>query len=371
VLVDPREQRRPRGSAKGRREAEKNDTPKPRSTKRSASTAPRSVTPRSVTPQAPAPRPQRAGAKRGKPALAQEQAAHAELSPLARSLASMEHAAPTDHDPHAAARVMELHWGDEPARALAEDMETRWQKRGDTLLRHLAEHGAARHEVRADLKGGRFLWIDPEGRASVEAEARVICRFTPATSAVVMGWADPLFRGTSVPRVEGLPAELDGVDEHGAWTVAMETAEAVRAEYLYRVTTPDAWTFLALSHLCFTPEPTSYRPATPVGLVLRGLGEVRRAVESRAEPADVLRERLAGLGRSLVHEAEYAYRDTDWVARLARTGRRLTSLADRLPRASYKSIAAGRPADEWLGRDVILDLCESLSLLEDEWSLFA
>ena len=41
------------------------------------------------------------------------------------------------------------------------------------------------------------------------------------------------------------------------------------------------------------------------------------------------------------------------------------------PRASYKSIAAGRPADEWLGRDVILDLCESLSLLEDEWSLFA
>jgi hypothetical protein len=347
----------------------KAEAPKPRSTKRSAAESPKP--PRAEAKRARPRANPRAASSPGARARPEPKAAHAALSPLARSIAMMEPAEATDHDPHVAARVMELHWGDEPERALAEDMETRWQKRGDTLLRHLAEHGAARHEVRADLKGGRFLWVDPDGRATVEAEARVLCRWSAATSAVVMGWADPLLRHTAVPRIEGLAAELDGIDEQSAWTVAMEAAEAVRAEYLYRVTTPDAWYFLALSHLSFTPEPTSYRPATPVGLVLRGLGEVRRAVESRAEPTDVVRERLARLGRSLVHEAEYPYRNTDWVARLARTGRRLQSLSDRLPRESFKSVAAGRPADEWLARDEILDLCESLNLLEDEWALFA
>jgi hypothetical protein len=151
----------------------------------------------------------------------------------------------------------------------------------------------------------------------------------------------------------------------------MTAADAVRAEFLYRVTTPDAWYFLALSHLTFTPGRASWSPSTPVGLVLRGLGETRRAVESRAEPAEVLRERLANLGRALVHEAEYAYRGTDWVARLERTGRRLVTIADRLPRSSFKSVARGQLAEEWLGREATIELAEALGLLEDEWALFA
>jgi hypothetical protein len=72
-----------------------------------------------------------------------------------------------------------------------------------------------------------------------------------------------------------------------------------------------------------------------------------------------------------MHEPEYAYRGTDWVARLERTGRRLVTLGDRLPRASFKSVAAGRLVDEWLGRDTTIDLSEALGLLEDEWALFA
>ncbi|MFT3774154.1 MAG: hypothetical protein QM820_52995 [Minicystis sp.] len=297
-------------------------------------------------------------------------------SPLARSVSGFDEqpaadpGAQSDHD--GVYRLMELHWDDDaPPSVPANDIVTRWVKRGDMLLRHLAEHGAARHEYRADLKDGRFVWIDPEGRVSAEAKARVICSWSPTTSALVMAWADPLVRSSGISRIDGAAAERDDVDEEEAWHVAMEAAESARAEYLYRVTTPDAWYFLALSSLTFAPGRSSFSPSTPVGLVLRGLGEARRAVESRAEPTDVVRDRLAGFGRALVHEAEYAYRGTDWVSRLERTGRRLVTLADRLPRATFKSVAAGRPVDEWLGREATIDLSQALSLLEDEWALFA
>lgn len=295
--------------------------------------------------------------------------------PVAGSVAIVE-ASPITGPPNsgaaAAGRVMELHWGDEPAprpEPARDALIARWATRGDTLLRHLAEHGAARHEYRADLREGRFIWVAPDGRVSAEAEARAICRYVPTTEELVMAWVDPMMRGTGVARIDGTPAERDDVDEESAWRVAMEAADAARAEYLYRVTTPEAWYFFALSRLTFTPGRASWSPSTPVGLVLRGLGEARRAVESRAEPTEVLRERLAGLGRSLVHEAEYAYRGTDWVSRLSRTGRRLVTIAERLPRSSFKSVAAGTQA-EWLDREGTIELASAIGMLEDEWALF-
>ena len=267
---------------------------------------------------------------------------------------------------------MELHWGDDvPSSRRSQGLVERWVKRGDALLRHLAEHGAARHEYRADLKEGRFVWVDPDGRVSAEAQAQVLCSWSRSTSALAMAWADPLVRASGIARVDGVPAERDDVDEETAWRIAMEAADRAGADYLYRVTTPHAWYFLALSGLTFHPARASFTPGTPVGLVLRGLGETRRAVESRAEPAEVVRDRLSGLGQALLLEAEYAYRATDWVARLERAGRRLVSLGQQLPRASFKSLFAGNNAGEWLDRQATIDLSDALALLEDEWAMFS
>lgn len=246
----------------------------------------------------------------------------------------------------------------------------RWVRRGQMLLQRLAQHGAADHEYRADLKDGRFVWIGPDGGVSAEARAAVLCSWSRSTSVLLMGWADPVVRYASIDEIEGMPSEHDDIDEEKAWHLAMEVAELSGAEYLYRVPTPHAWYFLALSELLFDPALPSFRPGTPVGLVLRELAETREAIESRAEPADVIRERLSSFGSALLHQAEYAYRDTDWVARLERTGRTLAQLAGRLPRQSYATIAAGQPSDEWIERDLALDLVQAIALLEDEWSLF-
>lgn len=268
--------------------------------------------------------------------------------------------------------AMELCWGDEPSpEAQPEGLVERWVKRGNALLRHLAEHGAARHEYRADLQSGRFVWIGPDGRVSAEASAKLICSWTKSTSVVVMAWADPLARRVSVARVQGFPDERDDIDEEAAFHIAMQVAEASHAQYLYCVTAPHAWYFLSLGELCFTPERSSFSPTTPVGLILQSLEEIRRGIESRAEPTDIVRARLASVGRSVLHEAEYAYRDTDWVARLDRAGRRLLHLADQLPRPSFKSVAAGQQVEEWLNRAEAIELAQAIILLEDEWRLFA
>jgi hypothetical protein len=272
---------------------------------------------------------------------------------------------------HRAARSMDLSW--EEAKNLSEDdaRAERWLLRGELLLTLLQEHGCGHHEYRADLKDGRFVWLDPDGVVSAEAKARVLCSWSRSTNVLVMGWADPLVRSASTGRLDDLAPERDDVAEEEAWRVAMLAADLVKTDHLYRVTAPHAWYFLGLDALTFTPETSHFSPSTPVHVVLRSLEQTRRAIESRAETAWTVRERLADVGSALLREASFAYRETDWVARLERTGRCLMTLANRLPRPSYTSIAAGRSPDEWLTRETTLDLIQAIGLLEDEWALFA
>jgi hypothetical protein len=258
-----------------------------------------------------------------------------------------------------------------PVSAADEALVEKWATRGADLLRELATHGASDHEYRVDLKDGRFVWVDPEGRVSAEARAQAICTYTPATSSLTMAWADPLLRSSSVMRIDRLRAEHDDLDEEGAWRVALDAAEHAGAEYLYRVAAPNTWYFLALTGLSFQPIRPSFTPGTPAGLVLSELEASRVSLRSRAEPAVVVRERLARVGSALLQEAAYAYRGTDWVARLARTGKRIEKLAGKVSVPSFDSVAQGARAGEWLAPEVADELDDALRLLEDEWRIFA
>jgi hypothetical protein len=150
----------------------------------------------------------------------------------------------------------------------------------------------------------------------------------------------------------------------------MKAADASGAEYLHRVAAPNAWYFLGLRDLTFQPYRASFTPSTPVGLVLRGIDEIRQAIVSRAEPAEVVRDRLGRTGHALLREADYAYRGTDWVARLSRAGKRLSQLAEQVPRTSFDAALQGAAAGEWLSTELSTELENALKMLEDEWRLF-
>ncbi|WP_437334990.1 DUF6882 domain-containing protein [Sorangium sp. So ce394] len=312
---------------------------------------------------------ERPAAPRLRPARARADE-HAQATPPKRRPRSEKPASEADDTELSPPRPPELDWDDTPSDSAEEALAQRWAARGEALFQQLAEHGASQHEHRADLKDGRFVWIAPGGRVSAEARARLLCSWSRTTSVVVMAWADPLVSSAGVERIDGMPAEQDSVDEEGAWQVAMRAADACGAAYLYRVSSPQAWYFVALDDLTFSPKRASFHPGAPVGLVLRAIGEVREAIASRAEPADVIRDRISALSDSLFHQARYAYRDTDWVARLDRTGSCLMHLAKRIPRACFSAVAAGQRVDEWLDRELAIELINALSLIEDEWSLF-
>ncbi len=252
-----------------------------------------------------------------------------------------------------------------------DELVARWARKGEELVRLLEAHGAGKHEYRADLKQGRFVWLGPDGHVSAEARAEVVCSWSRPTGVIAMAWVDPLVRPVGIGPIEGMAAERDGVDEETAWRVAIQAAEVRAADYLHRVPTPHAWYFLALRDLTFEPRHPLFSPGTPVGLVLHGLSETRTAVSSRAEPSELLRERLEAVGRELLGQADYAYRDTDWVSRLVRTGRHLLHLAGRIPRPTFSAVAAGRGTDDWIDEDTERDLSAALTLLEDEWQAFA
>ena len=185
-----------------------------------------------------------------------------------------------------------------------------------------------------------------------------------------MAWADARNRAFVPPRVPGIPPEFDNVDEEGAWRIAMAAADRAECDYLYRVRSPAQSMFLALSDLRFLSSRQAFVPTTPVALVLATLGEARVAAHLGAEPVDTLRARLSAAGAALLEQAEYVHRHTDWVSRLVRTGKRLSALAERLPRPTFFSVAQGR-CTVWLDRKLADDLVESISLLEEEWHQFA
>src|SRR6185312_318119 len=214
----------------------------PRSTKRSALTERPAPAKHGATKARGARRPVQAAPPTLRPAAAPAKRRRARVghSPRAASVGQIDRSGELrpfvgeDPEPEPSGHVMELHWGDDvPSSRRSEGVVHRWVKRGDALLRHLAEHGAARHEYRADLQAGRFVWVDPEGRVSAEAQATVLCSWSRSTSALAMAWADPLVRAASIPRVEGMPAEQDDVDEETAWRIAMNAADHASADYLY------------------------------------------------------------------------------------------------------------------------------------------
>jgi hypothetical protein len=152
----------------------------------------------------------------------------------------------------------------------------RWARSERDLKKRLADLGAPGHACRAELREGRFVWIDEAGSAVVEARAQLVCTLAQPSLALTMAWADPILSSLAVPLVSDLPDEQCLPDDETAREIAMRAADACGAEFVYRMPAPHVDYFLALRSLKPTASSAMVTPGSPVGLVLRGLAELRR-----------------------------------------------------------------------------------------------
>jgi hypothetical protein len=247
----------------------------------------------------------------------------------------------------------------------------RWARAERSLDKKLADLDAHHHGCRADLREGRLVWVDEAGSAVVEARAQILCTLAQPSLALTMAWADPMLRSLAVDRVDDIPDEQNLTDDESAREIAMRVADATGAEFVYRMPAPNVDYFLGLRSIRPAAGTAMVTPGTPVGLVLRGLSDLRRSIAHRSEPTHSLRARFQTLGRSLLDRSQGEFRDTEWVGRLARAGKLLMTLAARLAPPTFTAIAAGVQATDSLPHDVGIELSDALKLLEDEWGAFA
>lgn len=248
---------------------------------------------------------------------------------------------------------------------------SRWARLERELMRRLKELGVAEPRCRVDLREGRAVWLDEVGTPVVEARAQVLCTLALPSLALTMGWADPVLACVSVARFDALPDEQNLLDDESARDIALRAADASGAEYVFRMPAPNVDYFLGVRALRPTGAALTLTPGSPVGLVLRGLADLRRALTHRAEPTHALRARFLELGRTFGERATSDFKDTEWVGRLQRASKLLTTLAARLTPPTFTAIAAGFPAADSLSKDVAIELTDALALLADEWSAFS
>jgi hypothetical protein len=245
-----------------------------------------------------------------------------------------------------------------------------WSMSQRALDRRLEELGAiTKHEHVLDLSHARCTFLDADRAPAVEARAQLVGTWIEGSDRLVMAWADPVLAPLAIARLDEMGDALH-LDAATARALVLRAVEGAGAEHVLALTTPLGEHYVALRGLVRAGAKAHVHASTPVAAVLYDLGELRRSVEGRSEPTDVLRARFVRLGRELVEHAHGICRDTEWVGRLERTGRGIERLAGRLAPPTFTAIAAGREADEWVSPVLAADLVRAITLLEDEWGAF-
>lgn len=264
--------------------------------------------------------------------------------------------------------VENVDWED-ASEPVALSPHARWASSERELKNRVESFGTPVSGCRADIRAGRFYWVDESGCAVVEARVQVVCTLAIPSLVLTMAWADPILASVSVPRVRDQPDEASLPDDETACEIAMRITDGGGAEFVYRMPAPHVDYFLALRAL--EPSARVATPGSPVGLVLRGLADLRRSLDGRSEPTSDLRARFHRVGKTFIDRAATEFKDTEWVGRLRRGGKLVMSLAARLSPPTFTAIAAGLPSGDSLPENVAIELRDAIRLMEDEWKAFA
>lgn len=130
------------------------------------------------------------------------------------------------------------------------DLVERWRAKQAQLHQQLDTLGALELDLRVNTEEGILQWVERDGTPRVKAEARGLCHYSLRFGSVTMAWAAEgnTFNPNLAP-IEGMKDVYPGCGEGDAWKLAMQVAEAIDAEFIYRVPTLQDFFFFAVTNI--------------------------------------------------------------------------------------------------------------------------
>ena len=130
------------------------------------------------------------------------------------------------------------------------ELVERWRDKQAELHQQLESLGAVQLDLRVNTEEGILQWVEPDGTPRVKAQARGLCHYSLRFGSVTMAWAAEgnTFNPDLAP-IEGMKDVYPGCGEGDAWKLAMQAADAIQAQYIYRVPTLQDFFFFAISNI--------------------------------------------------------------------------------------------------------------------------
>ena len=125
-----------------------------------------------------------------------------------------------------------------------------WQDKQESFLRFLKEHQADEAPYRVDLDKQKIYWIDSFGLSLVVADCKVLLSYALSNNSVLMAWANSsLSPGSAADAVAGMREIYEEREPEDVWELALQVAESIGAEAIYRTPSPQSWVLLGLWNL--------------------------------------------------------------------------------------------------------------------------
>ncbi len=162
----------------------------------------------------------------------------------------------------------------------------------------------------------------------------------------MMAWAQGENAGAVIAPLPQVSDELSNTDEADAWLWAMYLAQEVRADFLYRVSSPPYLVFLGLWKLTPMLSDSHVEKGSADSFVLTMLERLRSDIaEKRHYPAE-LRRLILNHGESLLQNRDVLAPDARTEELLIRTGRALIDLAASFGHRRFGLLPPGALTDE-------------------------
>lgn len=238
----------------------------------------------------------------------------------------------------------------------------RWEARQEQLASLLEACGATNGDRHIDWIRGTVVWRDRAGQTLATAEMKALCSYSFEDEALMMAWAQGEDVGAVIAPMPDIPEEVEDIPESDAWLWAMSLAQASRAEFLYRVSSPPYLVFLGLWNLTSTLSEAHIETGSADAFVLAVLDKVQQELAQEIPNPSEVRKLLLNQGESLLQNVAVLSPDQRTMHLIERTGQALIDLGSSVGQRKFGLL----PPDPFHPDDVFL-LTRKVESLRAAW----